>query len=88
MTGKELAEWRVGHDYLQRELAEVLGVSARTVLNWEEGHTRLPGYVPLALKGLLFTHVAGQCRCIRCKGAPDRYSAAAGRVYDPRDLGA
>lgn len=83
MTGQELREWRLGHDYTQAELAAQLGVSRLSLVKWEDGSTAAPSMLALALKGLLFTHAEGKCRCARCGGTPDRYSAAANRVYDP-----
>jgi len=83
VSGTELAKWRVGHNYSQRELAVELGISVRTMVNWEaEGPMPLPRYVGLALKGLLFTHTEG-CRCAKCGGNPLRFTATQKRAYDP-----
>lgn len=83
MSGRELAMWRVTHNYSQLELAQEMGVSKRTIASWEaEPLFPLPRYVQLALKGLLFMH-NDTCRCSRCGGNPGRYSEVAKRAYDP-----
>lgn len=41
--------FRKEHDLTQKELAKALGVSVRTVENWEQGRTKMSGP---ALKGL------------------------------------
>lgn len=47
----ELARQR----WTQREIAELLGVTHRTVIRWEAGQSPLPEYAGLALKDLLHT---------------------------------
>jgi len=54
MIADTLREWRTTRDLSQRQLAEVLGVSVRTIQEWEQG--RKPGppgnIMTLALAGL------------------------------------
>lgn len=41
MTADALREWRTARSLSQRQLAEALGVSVRTIQEWEQG--RRPG---------------------------------------------
>lgn len=80
-----LRQWRLGHNYTQAELGDVLGVSPITVNRWEQGERDAPWVMlELALHGVLFTH-GELCRCPnrRCRCRPNRI-AENGRVYDPR----
>lgn len=79
MTGSELNEWRVGRGYTQAALADALGVDKLTISRWELGERGIPALLPLALKGLLFTHGA-HCRCTACYNRYERVES--GR--DPR----
>jgi transcriptional regulator with XRE-family HTH domain len=65
MTNTGLNEWRVGRGYTQVALAEALGVDPLTISRWELGVRAIPVLLPLALKGLLFTH-GEHCRCAMC----------------------
>lgn len=48
-TPAELREWRVGADATQADAAEVLGISDRAWLDWENGHHPMPPTLPWAL---------------------------------------
>ena len=54
MIAADLKSWRTSRNLSQRQLAEVLGVSVRTIQEWEQG--RKPGppgnIMTLALAGL------------------------------------
>ena len=55
MKPSELKKWRIEQFLSQRALAELLEVHQNTVLNWEKGHTAIPGTLPLALRDLADT---------------------------------
>ena len=43
VTGKQLRSWRDGHGWSQRELADLLGVTVRMIINWEKrGSNEIP----------------------------------------------
>jgi DNA-binding XRE family transcriptional regulator len=65
MTSMGLNEWRVGRGYTQAGLAAALGVDVLTLSRWEREERGIPTLLPLALKGLLFTH-GNLCRCTVC----------------------
>ena len=44
--------WRQRHDYTQEGLAEALGVTAKTVRNWESGRTSPPQFLFSALQSI------------------------------------
>jgi len=52
MKGRELKKWREQNFLSQVNLAELLGVHANTVANWEQGRTRMPGSTALALEAI------------------------------------
>jgi DNA-binding transcriptional regulator YiaG len=52
MDKTQLAEWRNARGMLSRDLAIKLGVSAPAVSRWESGKRPIPGWLPLALRGL------------------------------------
>lgn len=47
---KYLVDYRRIHDLTQHQLADNLGISGRTVEGWEQGITRPPAYLRLALE--------------------------------------
>ncbi len=52
MTPEELRAFRKKHGLSQRDLAELLGVSAGTVADWETGRNRIPRYLHFVLNCL------------------------------------
>lgn len=63
MTPAELKSWRTTHEGPQRrgkthkgcsqsQLAEELGVSVRTVQDWEQGRNKIPKWVDQSVKRL------------------------------------
>jgi len=63
MTPTELKSWRQTHEspkrrgkthkgYSQSQLAEQLGVSVRTVQDWEQGRNKIPKWVDQSIKRL------------------------------------
>lgn len=50
MKPRELVAWRRKYFLDQVDLAELLDVHPNTVANWENGRSRIPGMVPLALE--------------------------------------
>ena len=42
MDRKDLLDWRKKRGLTQRELGAILGMSKRTIVNWEQGDTALP----------------------------------------------
>ena len=49
MSGEELRNWRIKYDLSQAELAELLGVTAKAISNWEVGLRKPPAFLSLAL---------------------------------------
>lgn len=50
MTPRQLVAWRRKYYLDQVDLADMLGVHENTVRNWENGRTRIPAMVDLALE--------------------------------------
>lgn len=48
MTPASLAEWRKARGMSQQTLADVLGCSRRSIVNWEGGTNAIPQYIALA----------------------------------------
>lgn len=65
MTPRALNNWRNGQGHTQERLATLLHVDPATVARWETGRTAIPPFLPLALKGLQFTH-GRHCPCQAC----------------------
>lgn len=61
MKGSEFKAWRERRGYTQTSIAQELGVSRFTVINWEKMEDDLPRILVLAIKGLevTFPSVAG-----------------------------
>jgi DNA-binding XRE family transcriptional regulator len=62
---KHLNAWRCGYGYGQAELAERLDVDRVTLARWEAGISAIPALLPLARKGLSFSH-GSACTCALC----------------------
>lgn len=52
MKTKDIADWRLILGMTQGQLAESLGVTIRTVNNWENSRTPVPPWLEFALIGL------------------------------------
>lgn len=52
MTAAELRAWRAAYMLSRIQLADLLGVDRKTVLRWENGESRVPLWLPLALETL------------------------------------
>jgi transcriptional regulator with XRE-family HTH domain len=48
MTAAQLRQWREQLKLTQREAAERLGCSPRSLQNWEAGKQAIPGYIAMA----------------------------------------
>lgn len=48
MTGHDIVAWRNAHNWNQRDAAETLGITRRTIQRWEASTEALPAYVSLA----------------------------------------
>jgi len=55
MTGNDLHAWRRERRLKQADLANMLGVSRQTLINWELGKHRLPIDLPQQLERLAYT---------------------------------
>jgi len=51
-TPDEVREWRTSEGFSQGTLADRLGVSVRTVRNWEKGVHAVPKWLALAALGM------------------------------------
>ena len=85
MNHTELTAWRCDHGYTQAQLGERLDVSPNTLARYERGDLAVPRWMPLALKGLLFSHGA-RCTCTQCRRRYHNTAEAATRAPRPLRL--
>jgi DNA-binding transcriptional regulator YiaG len=52
MTPDMLTEWRKTHGFSKSAAARRLGCSRKVILDWEEGRTRIPVYIDLAMQAI------------------------------------
>ena len=52
MKGDDLKEARIFLNMTQKELAERFGLAERTIRNYENGYTEIPGHFELAIQAL------------------------------------
>ena len=52
MTPNELLKWRLDNELSQEEAAKLIGCSRRGYQNWEEGKSKIPRYVALAIAAI------------------------------------
>jgi len=53
MTGEELADRRVSMGLTQKQLAGLLLTPLSTFVRWEQGRSRIPGAVEIALEVII-----------------------------------
>jgi transcriptional regulator with XRE-family HTH domain len=52
IDGKMLIQWREAMGYTQQDAAEALGCSRQALRNWEDGTSKCPRYIGLAMAAL------------------------------------
>lgn len=53
MSGQEFQRWRQRMGYTQRDAADTLKVTERTIRNWENGSTKVPKVVAIVCRDML-----------------------------------
>jgi DNA-binding XRE family transcriptional regulator len=59
-SGESLKDWRLARGFSQSYLAELWGVTYKTIANWEKGVYPVPDWVIYAAKGVDTARSCGQ----------------------------